>query len=374
MAQVPVGLASPRVVRVMPHRRADHDDQGSSPVTPVSIEAAPGTVAADHASLGRAGMRQRLIRTPEQQVLIARLDNSVENADDYTDVNCDGFGRIRRFHKFSVHLRARDSVLPVKPHYRGLAPVLPYRTQVFQVGGCNWNCWYCFVDDELLAGDSSRGAFFSAERLVDLYLAQSDPPAVLDLSGGQPDLVPEWCLWVMRELDVRGLRGKAHVWIDDNLSGGFVRQFLIPDDIAYMASFPNHSRVGCFKGFDENSFVFNTKAPKSGFDRQFAVMRDLLADGFDMYAYATFTSLDDSRVASAMGDFVDRLQAVHPLLPLRTIPLEVKPYSVTRSRGVADLRRVLDRQDAAAQAWESQLLRRFTSEQLARPYEQVRLS
>ncbi len=316
-------------------------------------------------------MRRRLIRPESREILIARLDNSVESDDDYTDVNCGGFGRIRKFHKFSVHLRAKKGVIPAKPHYRGLPHVLPYRTQVFQVNGCNWNCWYCFVDDELLVGDAQRGAFLTAERMIDLYLAEDDPPMVLDLSGGQPDLVPEWCLWVMRALDERGLRDTVHVWIDDNLSGRFVRQLLSTEDITYMAQYPHHSRVGCFKGFDEDSFVFNTKAPRSGFGRQFEVMQDFIDDGFDMYAYATFTSLNTSNVGAGMRDFVDRLQAIDPLLPLRTIPLAIKPYSVTRSREVADLEGVLDRQEHAAAAWEEQLLARFTPDQLATPYEEV---
>lgn len=358
----------------MSNTSAEQVGRRNPSAVPLRIDPSPAKPSGDHASQGRGGMRQRLIRPEAQQILIARLDDSVESDDDYTDVNCRGFGRIRKFHKFSVHLRAKNSTLPVKPHYRGLPPVLPYRTQVFQVNGCNWNCWYCFVDDELLVGDSTRGEFLTVAEMIELYLAEKDPPAVLDLSGGQPDLVPEWCLWVMQELESRGLRGKVHVWIDDNLSGRFVRQFLSRDDIAYMASFPNHSRVGCFKGYDEDSFVFNTKAPKSGFRRQFEVLRDLIDDGFDMYAYATFTSQHVENLDSAMEDFVDRLQAIHPLLPLRTIPLEIKPYSVTVTREVSGLDGLLDRQEHAATAWEGQLRSRYTEEQLALPYEGITLS
>lgn len=330
-----------------------------------------GFNAGDGSALGRGGMRQRLIRLEGKQILIARLDNTLESADTYTQVNCGGYGRVRRFDKFSLHLRARDSTLPARPHFRGLPRELPYRTQVFQVGGCNWNCWYCFVDNELLVGKASRGSFLTAEQIIDLYLAEPSPAPVLDLSGGQPDLVPEWCLWVMRELESRGLRGSVFVWIDDNLSGRFVRQFLSKIDIKYMAEFPNHSRVGCFKGFDEGSFVFNTKAPSTGFSRQFEVMDDLISDGFDMYAYATFTSPETQDLDTAMNDFVNRLQKIHPNLPLRTIPLEIRPYSATRSRDVKDLQSTLDRQDLAAQAWERELMSRFTEAELTTPYEDV---
>ena len=49
---------------------------------------------------------------------------------------------------------------------------------------------------------------------------------VLDLTGGQPDLVPEWILWMMCELRARGLERKVYVWSDDNLSNDYFWRFL----------------------------------------------------------------------------------------------------------------------------------------------------
>lgn len=324
----------------------------------------------------RAGMRQRLIRPDTRQVLIGRLDGTAEACDKYTRVNCNGFGRIRRFNSFGIHLRSPGNTSTPKPHFRGLPPQLPYTTQVFQLGGCNWACWYCFVDDALLAGDPSRGQFMTARELVDLYLADADPTAVLDLSGGQPDLVPEWCLWMMRELDERGLRGHTQVWIDDNLSGRWLRKLLSQHDIAYMAAFSNHSRVGCFKGFDTASFRDNTGAPAHAFAGQFKAIADLIAMGFDTYAYATFTgrAVPGRDIGAAVRTFVDRLQQVHPLLPLRTIPLEVRPYSAIVPRlpaAVAEARYPL--QYLAAQVWEDELAARFSSDQRQIPYEDIAL-
>lgn len=317
-------------------------------------------------------MRGRLIRPDERRVLIARLGDTRESEDDCTRVNCQGFGRVRRFDQFSMHLRSDPSV-PAKPHYRGLPPVAPFETQVFQIGGCNWACWYCFVDDELLEGDAGRGRFMTAEEMVDLYLAEPDRPAVLDLSGGQPDLVPEWCLWTMRALEDRGLRGRVHVWIDDNLSGSFMRRYLTADEIAYMAGFPLHSRVGCFKGFSPASFALNTKANPRVFYRQFDVMGDLIRDGFDMYAYATFTAEPTPRLAQEMSDFVDRLQAVHENLPLRTIPLEITPFTAVHDRSAGAGTPWIDYQHHAVLAWEEELARRFDPDSLTAPYEETML-
>ncbi|WP_249644510.1 hypothetical protein [Nocardia sputi] len=324
----------------------------------------------------RAGMRQRLLHRDARRVLIARLDGSLEAVDSYTRVNCAGYGRIRRFNSFGIHLRSTPDAPRPKPLYRGLPPVLPYTTQVFQLGGCNWACWYCFVDDALLSGDQSLGRFMTAAELVDLYLAEADPPPVLDLSGGQPDLVPEWCLWMMRELDERGLRGHVHIWIDDNLSGHWMRQVLTAEDIAYMAAFPQHSRVGCFKGFDEASFVDNTGAPASSFHRQFSILAELLTAGFDVYAYATFTArpMPDRHIPSAMKAFVDRLQAIHTNLPLRTIPLEIRPYTAISSRvAPTDAQPFYRLQYQAAAAWEHELQTRFTEDQRQTPYEDIPL-
>jgi hypothetical protein len=44
-------------------------------------------------------------------------------------------------------------------------------------------------------------------------------------------------------------------------------------------------RVACFKGFDEASFTFNTKAAPELFDRQFDLMERYLHTGIDLYAY-----------------------------------------------------------------------------------------
>ncbi|MGN2638421.1 hypothetical protein ACTD5D_20020 [Nocardia takedensis] len=180
---------------------------------------------------------------------------------------------------------------------------------------------------------------------------------------------------MMRELDDRGLRGHVHVGIDDNLSGRWIKQLLTSEDIAYMAAYPNHSRGGCFKGFDEHSFTDNTGAPAPGFARQFEVMADLIEMGFDTYAYATFTgrSRPDRDTASAVSQFVDRLQRVHPLLPLRTIPLEVRPYSAVGQRlPESESTLFYDLQYKAIVAWEHELASRFGDQQQV-PYEDIAL-
>ena len=59
----------------------------------------------------------------------------------------------------------------------------------------------------LASANPNFAAFKTAAELIDFYLADSIQAKVIDLSGGQPDLVPEWGYWVHRELSTRGPPG-----------------------------------------------------------------------------------------------------------------------------------------------------------------------
>jgi uncharacterized Fe-S cluster-containing radical SAM superfamily protein len=315
-------------------------------------------------------LRKALLKAEQRAVLLAQIDGSVESRDHYTRINCCGLGRIRVFRDFGMHLSSATGI-ERKPLLRGHPPARVIRTQVFQLAGCNWRCWYCYVDDSLLRALPQNGQYVSADELLDLFLEESDHPSVIDLSGGQPDLVPEWAFWVMEAIERRGLRDKVFVWQDDNLSTDLMWQVLSLPQIRYMASFPKHSRVGCFKGFDPISFAYNTSAPSRLFERQFMLFQMLLKEGFDMYAYVTFTAPHHHASEVMIGDFVDRLQAVHPMLPLRTIPLRVRPFAATKQKMTDDNQRALEEQFNAIVFWEHELQRRFNKRLLDLPYDAV---
>jgi len=54
---------------------------------------------------------------------------------------------------------------------------------------------------------------------------------MIDLSGGQPDLTPEWIPWMMEELNNRGLTDKVYLWSDDNLSNDYFWKYLSDAEI-----------------------------------------------------------------------------------------------------------------------------------------------
>ena len=249
------------------------------------------------------------------------------------------------------------------------------QVQVFQNAVCSWRCWYCFVDFELLSGDRRFSEFKTADQLLDLYLAEELRPLVIDLSGGQPDLVPEWGYWFLQSLKARGLASQVYLWTDDNLSNDYLWRFLSTDQIAELASASNYGRVGCFKGFDEDSFAFNTQAKRELFPLQFQLMRRLVDANFDVYGYATFTSPTDANLPRLMSEFVDRLQElVHPLFPLRTIPLRISAFTPTRARLDDNRRRAIEIQEDAVAAWSEQLRTRFPVDVLSRNITEQRVN
>lgn len=200
----------------------------------------------------------------------------------------------------------------------------------------------------------------SADELVALY--QSDPrsPTMIDLTGGQPDLVPEWVPWMIEALQRAGLDQSVYLWSDDNLSHDYFWRHLSAEERRRIDGYEMYGKVCCFKGFDRHSFAFNTAAAPELFDRQLELMGRLLAETtIDLYAYATFTTDQPDGIDSKMADFVDRLQELDPALPLRTVPLEIATFTPVGPRMTADRERALELQIEAVAAWNSELAARF---------------
>jgi uncharacterized Fe-S cluster-containing radical SAM superfamily protein len=317
-------------------------------------------------------LRERSVRLAERRLLVSRLAGSEQEGDLSVPPNCGGFGRVRHFRRTSPS-GWPGNPLPIDPAAAalGIPPGDLLRAQVFQNAACNWRCWYCFVPFRLLDAREDAGGWFTAEELLDMYVAEPDDrPRVIDLTGGQPDLVPEWVPWMMRAIRARGIEKEVYLWSDDNLSNDFFWRFLSDQDIELVAQFPGYGRVACFKGFDETSFSFNTRAAPALFAAQFDLFRRTLTLGIDLYAYATFTTPDARGVRDSMRRFVDTLQGVHPMLPLRTVPLEIAVFGVVKQR-LSKMKLttsevgVVDGQWRAIEAWQRELDARFTSAQRA---------
>jgi uncharacterized Fe-S cluster-containing radical SAM superfamily protein len=235
--------------------------------------------------------------------------------------------------------------------------------QLFQNAACNWRCWYCYVPFSLLSAKPDHASWVTPRELIQRYIREPDPPVVVVLSGGQPDLAPEWVPWTMDALEELGLSDRTFLWSDDNLSNDFFWRFLSDRDIRRVAEYGHYGRVGCFKGFDETSFAFNTAAAPERFFDQFGLFERLARLGLDLYAYVTFTSPSVDGVDDAMARFADRLQGIDELLPLRTIPLEIRPFSPTRARMNDERELAIENQWRAVEAWIRQVEDRFPAAQ-----------
>jgi uncharacterized Fe-S cluster-containing radical SAM superfamily protein len=311
-----------------------------------------------------AQLRERAIDLEGGRVLISRLAGSGQEVDLTLPANCSGYGRVRHF-RLATAQGWPANPLPIAPACRalGISPVPDLMTAlVFQNAACAWRCWYCFVPEELLKADPARSEWFTAADLVDLYRQIPDAPRIIDLSGGSPDLVPEWTPWMMRALAEAGLAESTYLWTDDNLSTTYLFDALSSSDLNLLRSYRNYGRVCCVKGFDARSFAFNTRAAPQDYDRQFEILGRVIGLGLDVYGYVTLTSSHDDGITQGVANLIDRLQAIEPNFPLRMIPLRIQVFTPVEQRLARDA--VRDRslavQEEAIAAWTLELERRFS--------------
>jgi uncharacterized Fe-S cluster-containing radical SAM superfamily protein len=298
-------------------------------------------------------MRARIIRPERRQILISRLGGSPQEGDLSAPVNCGGLGRVRHFERKTAP-GWPDNFLPIDPAAAALKrpPAAMMEAQVFQNAACAWRCWYCFVPFELLGGDERRSEWITADELVARYVALDRRPAILDLSGGSPDLTPEWVPWTIEALARAGIADSIYLWSDDNLSTDLVFDVLTAQQRALMRT-PNYGRVCCFKGYDAESFAFNTRAEPEDYDRQFERFARYLELGIDLYAYATFTGPRLDGVEEKVSRFHERLKSISADLPSRTVPLRIEQFGpmVARNAG-RDLSAPLAAQEVAIGTWQ----------------------
>jgi len=310
-------------------------------------------------------LREKAIRIPTKEILITKFWGSDQEKDLTEPANCDGYGRIRHFRLDSGN-DWNDNPLPILPAAKalGLSPDKEIRAQVFQNSVCNWRCWYCFVDYKLLNGDSKYSSFLTCDKLLDLYLSQDNPPPMIDLTGGQPDLTPEWVPWMMNAIKNRGLEDKIFLWSDDNLSNDYLWKYLSDAQIDLMANYKMYSRVCCFKGIDENSFSLNTKASPDLFHNQFDLCKRLIDVGIDLYSYITLTATTDTNFDYVIPQFLDSVQRINSNLPLRIVPLKITEFTPIKNRMNDVFENMLEGQMKAIKVWNRELQNRFSKTEI----------
>jgi uncharacterized Fe-S cluster-containing radical SAM superfamily protein len=322
-----------------------------------------------------ARYRAKALDIAGRKILMTRFSGTEQEQDLSVPANCEGYGRIRHFR------RVRNSEWPTNPlpidpalSYLGLPAGDSIDAQVFQNAVCNWRCWYCFVPFSLLDANPKHSSMIGVTDLIELWAGQSSPPVMIDLTGGQPEIVPEWVVWTMEEIRARGLEGKVYLWSDDNLSTDFFWTALSDPQRHIVREFSGYGRVCCFKGFDSESFSFNTNASPEEFTLQFERIARLIRFGIDVYGYATFTCPSSVNLNRKMAVFIDRLRAIDDLLPLRVIPLQIEPFTPTTGRLNVVRTQSLNNQLPAVQEWMESLERIYPSSLRSRAIQEVPLS
>lgn len=314
-----------------------------------------------------AKYRERAIDISQKKLSITNYTGSQQEKDLKEPANCDGFGRIRHF-KLNPGEGWPQNPLPIMPavKYLGIKVTDILRAQVFQNSVCNWRCWYCYVDFKLLNGDKRYSSFLSCDELLDMYQKQDNPPKLIDLSGGQPDLTPEWVPWMMEALISRNLEDEVLLWSDDNLSNDYFWKYLTPKQIDVITSYTKYARVCCFKGIDETSFSINTKADPKLFYNQLELFERLRGINIDLYAYITLTAPLDTDFDRLIPLFLDHVQRIDENFPLRIVPLKIYEFAPTKSRSDMDKANLLLGQEKAIVTWQKEMERRFSEEMRTR--------
>lgn len=313
-------------------------------------------------------MRDRLWIPESKSVLVSKIPQEELEGSTHAYINCDGYGIVRKSTTQRSEWPDIDILPGLVPSKLEIPPEEAEWTQIFRIAGCNLRCWYCFVDFRFLKGDPNLGSFFSAPQLMDKYQEEEFQPKTIYLTGGQPDLVPEWTVSMMEEMEKRELDKDHFLWQDDNLSTYALFDQLSEAQLDYIASFKNYARATCLKGISPESFYANTGASPRFFDTQIDILKKLVASGIDVYTYITLLSQSLDHAKTEIPQLMDRLRTeVHENMPLRVIPSKVVEFPQTTKRVGETEEEMLANQKALLEIWQDELGRRYNVDEISKP-------
>jgi len=250
-----------------------------------------------------------------------------------------------------------------------------------QINGCNLQCWQCYVDDKNKSANPEYGKFFSAEEILTQFLIESRKAQfltdsdkklnILRISGGEPFLVPEFIVWMIEAVEKFGLEDFIYLWVDTNLTtGGFYWKYLSEKQREKIRNFKNIGFMGCYKGYDEESFTKTCGAAPEFFKNQFIMHRRLIEEGLDVYSYLYLLTYSEKNLKERIIGFINRLQKeVDEYAPLRLTTPDVKKYSPTEMRLTPERELAFELQYQAIEIWKKEMKRRFGEQANLAPHE-----
>jgi uncharacterized Fe-S cluster-containing radical SAM superfamily protein len=318
-----------------------------------------------------AALREKLIHN--NRILLVNFSESGQEKDISSGINCEGFGRKHTPPVWSEKwIRTRERILPAATKLGVRAEEVSI-CQVFQVAGCNFRCWFCYLTDEMRQATCKAG-YLTTDEMLHKLLKDPSPPRVLVLSGGSPDLVPEWLPLILKSIQKRNLENYFYVWWDTNLSTYFLWTYLSSSDWNLVKNFRNLGIQATLKGITPYNFYENTGVQPRYFYRQLDILSKLIRSGLDVYPFLTLTISQIDNIQEDVAHFMDLLQKIHPLLPLKTTPLEIKVYTPTRRRMNPQREQMLKNQYIALSFWLAELRKRFSEKDLSTPQPLIHLN
>jgi len=272
----------------------------------------------------------------EGKVFLANFNNSLM----IRDVK-EKYSEIHQFWRRKTYVKDEDKLLPsylrefpepyqVAQYYCG-GTWNDYNSPfTIQIGFCNLDCFWCFVSDELKNGTTGR--FFSAKEIINIWATNEDK-GILRLSGGEPFLAPDFIIELGKEIR-KCNNSRLYLWIDTNLLGtGYERvvKKLSTLDIPF-------GICGCFKGFDEKDFEYNTRKNGKLFYKQFINAKEILNNlgkkgELFFYIPEILEKIKSDEIENKIFSLIELLTSkIHPLAPLRTTILYIKEYEINKEK------------------------------------------
>jgi uncharacterized Fe-S cluster-containing radical SAM superfamily protein len=197
------------------------------------------------------------------------------------------------------------------------------RHAIVQIGVCNFRCFYCYVDYDFLKGRNVLNV--TAQDIVDKFIElreeamqQGSNLNVLRISGGEPLLVPDLIVEVLRIIKSMGLDDKICIKTETNLS-----PLVTNDDgdcvaekwasLKELSSYNNFIMHPTFHGISKESLQRVSTAKWESFDMMVSGVRKLI--DLKIQFFPSFGSnvyeLED------ISNFFELCKSIHPNLPGR---------------------------------------------------------
>ena len=92
-----------------------------------------------------------------------------------------------------------------------------------------------------------------------------------------------------------------------------------------------------------------------------------------MYCYITLTASTETNFAHSIPTFLDCVQKINEMLPLRIVPLRITEFTPVKTRMNKEFENMMVGQYNALRVWNEEMTKRFSKEQISQPITDVTL-